>query len=600
MRFLLISMILFLFFQPVFASDNCDSCKTECRALAEKCDCLNIDTSDSAKCKAIGESCAGQCRIIFERDEYCPSANEIWDSSCGQGPIDSPCPSCVAECRSIAKSCKAGAADSDAVSECIVFGGMCEFQCKIEYNRNQANNENELCKSGAYCWPGSSSPDTSSPDLPESNLCKNVLCSDNCDGLTRYYDGECNSETGECLYASEECDYACSNGKCMMNVEAPSIIIETTPNSVVLSQKQEINIMVQVIGKDGKAVENADIYIRVKDPKQTGVLGSWGFVDVNKYTDSTGIASATLGLPSMKSIERTEYENFPLELEVEVTAAKHKSGEDWSAVETSKIKLDSPVPKITKIWIDPDPAEAYEIHNLYITVDDLDNSSLEYIVRCFGGTLGPHISEKSNSDENGRVFTSSKQNEVIQWNAPAKGVDADELVEFKEMNSNLKGLATNLGLNAVNTYSVVGGAYKAANGLNSNAQNLAQDFHGIYNSESWKEAAYRGMDMGLEGFKTFVGIYSLAFKSAPGPLGSLSSSAGDLVDAGIGTVQAKVNGWAHQARVNGAETRVTKYGCAVIVTDEEEYSDWKFYQFDLEYEGYESDKSYGKKDKISE
>jgi len=386
----------------------------------------------------------------------------------------------------------------------------------------------------------------------------------------------------------------------MMNVEAPSIMIETTPSSVILSQRQEIDIMVQVIGKDGKAVEDADIYIRVKDPKQTGVLGSWGFVDVNKYTDSTGIASATLGIPGMKSIERIEHENFPLELEVEITAAKHKSGEDWSAVETSKIKLESPVPKIKEVWIDPDPAQAYEIHNLYMTVEDLDNSSLEYTVRCFGGTLGSHINEKSNSDENSRVFTSSKQNEIIQWNAPAKGVDADELVEFKEMNSNLKGLATNLGLNAVNTYSVAGGAYKAANGLNSNAQNLAQDFHGIYNSESWREAAYRGLDMGLEGFKTFVGIYSLAFKSAPGPLGSLSSSAGDLVDAGIGTIQAKVNGWARQARVNGADTRVTKYSCAVIVTDEDEYTDWRFYQFDLEYEGYESDKSYGKDDKISE
>jgi len=591
MKFLLIPIMLLFLFQPVFANNDCDLCKAECLALAETCDCLNIDTEDRTKCEALGESCSGQCKVIYARDGHCPNAKEIWDNSCGQGPIDSPCPGCVSECRSITKSCKSGAADSDAVSECIVFGGMCEFQCRIEHNRDG------ICRSGSYCWTGS---DTSSPDLPQSDSCKEISCQDNCDGMTRYYDGECDSDTGECIYANEECDYSCSEGKCMMNVEAPSIIIETTPSSVVISQKQEIDIMVQVIGKDGKAVDDADIYIRVKDPKQTGVLGTWSFVDVNKYTDSTGIASATLGLPSMKSIERIEYENFPLELEVEVTAAKHRSGEDWSAVETSKIKVDSPVPKITEVWIDPDPTQAYQIHNLHMTVEDLDNSSLEYTVRCFGGALGTHINEKSNSDENGRVFTSSKQNEMIQWSAPAKGVDADELVEFKEMNSNLKGLATNLGLNAVNTYSIVGGAYKAANGLNSNVQNLAQDFHGIYNSESWREAAYRSMDMGLEGFKTFVGIYSLAFKSAPGPLGSLSSSAGDLVDAGIGTIQAKVNGWAHQARVNGAETRVTKYGCAVIVTDEDEYTDWNFYQFDLEYEGYESDKSYGKEDKISE
>jgi len=161
MRFLLISIMLLFLFQPVFADDDCDSCKTECLTLAETCNCLNIDTEDKAKCEALGESCRGQCKVISERDGYCPNAKDIWDNSCGQGPIDSPCPGCVSECRSITKSCKSGAADSDAVSECIVFGGMCEFQCKIEFNRDG------ICRSGTYCWPGTSSPDTGSPESDE-------------------------------------------------------------------------------------------------------------------------------------------------------------------------------------------------------------------------------------------------------------------------------------------------------------------------------------------------------------------------------------------------------------------------------------------------
>jgi len=300
----------------------------------------------------------------------------------------------------------------------------------------------------------------------------------------------------------------------------------------------------------------------------------------------------------MKSIGRMHYGEFPLELKVEVTAAKHSGGEDWSATKTETIVVKSPVPKITDMWINPDPAEAYTKHMIYVEVEDADEgpANLRYTIRCFGGSLGKHSGEAANSDQYSRVFYSGKTTESIEWTGPAQGIDANEAVAFKEMNANLQGLSKNL---EANRFGIVGGVYKAANGLNGNAENLAKGFHSLSQSESWRESAYRSLDLGLEGFKTFVGVYTLGFKSAPGALGKLSNDAGDFVDAGIGGMQAKLKGLAHGARANAAETRITQYSCAAIVEDGDGFVDWHLFQFDLEYEGFESDKRYGTDDEIS-
>jgi hypothetical protein len=248
--------------------------------------------------------------------------------------------------------------------------------------------------------------------------------------------------------------------------------------------------------------------------------------------------------------------------------------------------------------INPDPAQAYQVHVLGIEVKDADEGpkNLKYTIRCFGGKLGTHSGEAPNSDKYSRVFHSGETSEFIEWTAPSQGIDENAPVEFKEHMANLEGLSKNLG---ANRFGVAGGVYKAANGLNGNAQNLAQGFHSLTKSESWKESAYRTLDLGLEGFKTFVGVYTLGFKSAPGMLGKLSNDAGDFVDAGIGGMQAKLKGLAHRARANASETRVTEYACAAIVEDSDGYADWYFYEFELEYEGFESDKQYGKDDEVS-
>jgi len=553
------------------------SCEAGCRELGRTCNCQAIDSSDTKMCEAIGSSCAGQCGIIYDRDGYCPSAQQIWDEYCGDEQDDA--------CWGIDCMDYCDGDISYQGGECIPSTMDCIFHNIVECEKG-CDGRSGRCIGEEAPVPG--------------NKCRGVSCADHCEGMISYYDGECEPSSGECMYRSEECEFACNpgTGKCEKNTEAPDILLDTTPSSVVISGKEEVDIMVQLVRSTGAAVEGAEVYIRVSDPENTGLLGDWGFMDVKKYTDGGGIASATLGLPSMKSIDRMHYEEFPLELQVEITAAKHGEGEDWSATKTGTILVKSPVPEITEMSISPDPAQAYFIHMLRIEVEDADEGpkNLKYTIRCFGGSLGTHSGEAANSDKYSRAFYSGETSEGIEWTGPAQGVDELDPVAFKAKMENLEGLSKNLG---ANRFGVVGGIYKAANGLNGNAQNLANGFHSLSQSEDWREGAYRSLDLGLEGFKTFVGVYTLGFKAAPGALGKLSNDAGDLVDGAIGHMQAKLKGLAHQARVNAAETRITTYSCAAIVEDSDGYVDWHLYQFDLEYEGFESDKQYGKDDEIS-
>lgn len=507
------------------------------------------------------------------------------------------CPECQEGCYSIERECPTMPGTDIAVAQ-----GACAMQCKVVYAREG------ICPSSEEMWDVFCGKKSQAPadggTVPEyggeGGSCGAEGCPDYCEGKTRYYGGKCDPPSGECVYFSEECEFSCNpeTGKCEKNVVPPEIILEITPDSIIISGNKEVDIMVQLVKSTGEAVENADVYIRVSDKEFTGLLGQWGFLDVKKSTGADGIASATLGVPGMKSIDRIHYEEFPLELEVEITAAKHIGGEDWSATKKGIILVESPVPKITGISISPNPAQAYQIHVLRINVEDADEGpkNLKYTIRCFGGKLGTHSGEASNSDQYSRVFYSGETSEVIEWTAPSQGIDGNAPVEFGEHMANLEGLSKNLG---ANRFGVVGGIYKAANGLNGNAQNLAQGFHSLTTSEGWKEGAYRTLDLGLEGFKTFVGVYTLGFKAAPGALGKLSNDAGDFVDAGIGGMQAKLKGLAHSARANAAETRITEYSCAAIVEDSDGYADWHLYQFALEYEGFESDKQYGKEDGVS-
>ncbi len=574
----IIFVVLFLVIIGAGFAEECQACQDTCHALAKTSPCKLMESEDEREVYA--GICAFQCKVIYSREGRCPSGQEMWDDECGNVQEKDACEEidCIDYCNGD---------NSYQGGECIPGTLDCEYSNIIKCEKG-CNEHTGRCVEGSI-----------QPDVP-NNKCQGVSCGNHCEGMTSYYDGECESSSGECIFFSEECEFACNpeTGLCEKNVEPPDILLETTPSSIVINEKKKVDIMVQLVRSTGEAVENAEVYIRVSDPEQTGLLGNWGFVDVRKHSDKEGIISATLGLPSMKSIDRMHYAEFPLELKLEITAAKHTGGEDWSATKTGIITVKSPVPEITEMSISPDPAHAYLLHMLFIEVEDADEGpkNLKYTIRCFGGKLGTHSGESSNSDEYSRVFYSGETSEAIEWTGPAQGVDELDPVEFKAKMANLEGLSKNLG---ANRFGIVGGIYKAANGLNGNVQNLATGFHSLSQSENWREGAYHSLDLGLEGFKTFVGVYTLGFKAAPGVLGKLSNDVGDLVDGAIGHMQAKLKGLAHRARINAAETRITTYSCAAIVEDSDGYVDWQLFQFELEYEGFESDKRYGKRDEIS-
>jgi hypothetical protein len=321
MKGLLLIVLLISVFTPlVFAeeADVCQSCQDACYAIAESGACRLMDSDDDRA--TFAGMCAFQCKVVYSRERRCPSAQETWDGVCGNMPASSapedwgtgPCAG--VECRDY---CVGDISYRDG--GCVLATGDCKYNTNIE------------CESGCDERTGRCIGEGSQPDEP-GNKCEGVPCGNYCEGKISYYGGECDRSSGECMYFSEECEFACNpyTGRCEKNTDPPEIILETTPSSVVVSGKEEIDIMVQLVRGSGEAVEGADVYIRVSDPEFTGLLGDWGFLDVKKSTDGGGIASATLGLPSMKSIDRMHYGEFPLELEIEITAAKHSGGEDWS------------------------------------------------------------------------------------------------------------------------------------------------------------------------------------------------------------------------------------------------------------------------------
>jgi hypothetical protein len=63
-------------------------------------------------------------------------------------------------------------------------------------------NGNDICDS-----------DESGENNDLSGLCSDVVCEDYCDGVTRYYNGQCS--VGDCSYASQYCESGCEDGSCL-------------------------------------------------------------------------------------------------------------------------------------------------------------------------------------------------------------------------------------------------------------------------------------------------------------------------------------------------------------------------------------------------
>ncbi|MCK4319440.1 hypothetical protein KAW38_02610 [Candidatus Micrarchaeota archaeon] len=503
----------------------------------------------------------------------------------------------------------------DTVPEEDLYEGFCKNCCigDTYYYNGEYSPEVGMCAySGTQqCQYGCSDELGCLEEAPASDKCEAVYCPEYyCEYSTYYYDGYCDSSDGQCYYYSFECDYGCdpATNQCKqpeVNTLAPNVEVSISPSSVVLKDGlNAADILITVIGSDGP-VSGAKVHIRVTDPEFTGVLGSWGFVDVVRYTDASGTTSGKLTLPEITKIKSIYWDEFPCTLEIQVTVSKHDELEDWSVQESSSLGVSSPAPKITDVRIEPSPALAFYTHNVFITIEDMDSTEFTYLVRNYGGKWKAHSNALAGVNEKVYAFSSTQLNELIQWESPARGLSEDEVIMARAMAGNLEGLAINLALTgteeaskklalkyAGKTFGKYAGNFvpivntgKSLYGLYGNVKNLGDDVLGITESQSFKEGAYKSMDFVLEGGKTTIGVVTLAGKQVP-IIGGLAGLTQDMIDALVGTMQAKLNDLAGSERIRNAEALTADYAFSIVVKDSDGFRDEYFYEYQMEYLGF--------------
>jgi len=452
-----------------------------------------------------------------------------------------------------------------------------------------------------------------------NNLCEGVVCeAPYCEGNQIISCG-CEETTGECIcsafWCAEDCDPA--TAQCIekeKNTISPTIEILDDPGYVVLNDylgQNTLHLFVFATYPDGSPAKNARVHIRLTDPENTGIVGPWGFGDAVLFTDSTGTASGELEFPTLRNVKEYYWDRFPYPITMEVTVSKHDNSNDWSVTKTSQIEVKTPAPRITEISINPNPSQSGEKHQVRVVVDDPDSNKLTYVFSSCGGSWSTHAHALEGSTSTIYGFTSESHTEVLEWTAPVRGLTKDELFLAKEMLANIDGTRINLKFTmteeimkmypkfimrlesklATDTAAkflwVAPGVNTAKSiyGLWGNTKNLAVDVDGLMKSVSWKEGLYKSMDLGLEGAKTTIGVLTLGGKEIP-ILGGLASATQDLVDALVGTVQAKLNHLAALERIREAEPMVEETSLIVTVRDSDGFYDKEYYSFDMEYLGF--------------
>lgn len=276
-----------------------------------------------------------------------------------------------------------------------------------------------------------------------TDKCANVQCYDPyCDG-NELVTCDCDETTGGCVCTAFWCAQGCdpATAQCIekeIYTEGPGSINVICPTHVVLHDKSGENILhmsVEVLYPDGTPVPGAKVHVRLTDPKQTGVLGPWGFGDAVFFTGPDGSGSGDLEFPTLRNIKEYYWGEFPYSIRMDVTVSKHDNSEDWSMKGPPvQIELRSPAPRILEISINPNPAQSAEKHQVRVVVENSDSTELTYTFKNFGGKWSaPHTGVLEGSTDNIYAFTSSSQNEVLEWKAPARGLTTDEIDYAKKL-----------------------------------------------------------------------------------------------------------------------------------------------------------------------
>ena len=298
------------------------------------------------------------------------------------------------------------------------------------------------CVCTAFWCPQGCDPATlQCSDYVPIDLCANVQCDDPyCDG-NELVTCDCDETTGGCVCSAFWCAQDCDpiTLQCIeteINTVPAIIEIWDYPGHVVLQDGwNKEDLWVSAIYANGTPATGARVHVRLTDPKHTGVLGPWGFRDTVSFIESDGIVIGELEFPTLRNIKEYHWDEFPYSIQVDVTVSMHDNSNDWSVTKSSQIELLSPAPRILQISITPNPAQSAGKHHVGVVVEDSDYSTEHtYIFKSSGGkwtTSHPGVLEGSA----GLVyaFTSANNYEVLEWEAPARGLTTDEISYAKNL-----------------------------------------------------------------------------------------------------------------------------------------------------------------------
>jgi len=297
------------------------------------------------------------------------------------------------------------------------------------------------CVCTAFWCPQGCDPATlQCNDYIPTDLCANVQCDAPYCDRNELVTCDCDETTGQCVcsafWCAQDCDpvtLQCIEKK--INTVPANIEIVGEPNHVVLQDNlNKLNLWVRAIYPNGTSATGANVHVRLTDPKQTGVLGPWGFRDAVFFIESDGLVVGELGFPTLRNIKEYHWDEFPYNLQIEVTVSMHDNSNDWSATKYSQIEVRSPAPRIYDIAIDPNPAQSAEKHYLDLFVEDSDSTELTYIFKNSGGkwTIShPGVLEGSAGQV--YAFTSPDKYVLLEWIAPDRGITIDEMLYAKNL-----------------------------------------------------------------------------------------------------------------------------------------------------------------------
>lgn len=373
------------------------------------------------------------------------------------------------------------------------------------------------------------------------------------------------------------------------NLTNASISVSFSPGSIVLKDgASSTDIFISVKGNDGNPVKKAKVFVRLVDPKNTGILGANGFADAVVFADDSGQVKQTLEFPSASEISRLRREDFPLDLQVIVFTSKHDWTEEWAINKTATLRIDLPYPEITSISADPAGVQQNSSTKLTVSIHDPDSADFTYGFHTPYGTW--------DADSINAISPSTKSAAVL-WRAPIRGMNPNEIAIARNFAEQLPYVTLAMAASGSDTlrsrYKTSLSTYPL--GLipysNSAKQDSSVNFAGMMagapSSASLQDAkkyAFNRIGLGMDYAKITVGFIHLRADAGPiiNPL--LNNDAG-MGDAFAGSLAARVADLAAKDAARSTRTGSLTCVAEMNVSDEAD-TDGAAYPFEMAYTGF--------------